>query len=380
MRANLGSIVREHFRACAQRYALSADQFHAARQIGRCRTPALGGHVQACPEGHIQRIWYHSCRHRSCPQCQALATEQWLERLKTRLLPTAHHHLIFTIPHELNALWCANRRAMGERLFEAAHASLSAFLDDARYLGASAGMVMALHSWGRSLAVHPHVHVLLTDGGLDEQGGWRTPRRSHLLPVRALMQLFRGKLLSALRLGLEDGSLSLPPSCDRGDWRRCLKRLHRLKWNVHLQARYAHGAGVACYLARYVRGGALRNTQILEADQRQVRFGYHDHAQARGVQLSLSPASFLQRVLCHVAPKGQHQLRAFGLYAPRAKDKRQRAREQLDPQTGPEAPARALHWSEFLQRFGRPRSHTHCPICAKPLVARQRIACAPAPS
>ena len=164
----------------------------AAYWISRCRTAQLGGHVRRCPQGHVERAFYNSCHQRVCPQCQAIEIERWLERQKARLLGCAHHHLIFTIAHELNALWCWNRAAMAKLLFGTVRETLAELLADERYLGGTPAYLAALHTWGRSLSLHPHVHVLIADGGLNHQGAWVKPRRSHFLPARVLMLLFRG--------------------------------------------------------------------------------------------------------------------------------------------------------------------------------------------
>jgi hypothetical protein len=132
------------------------DAVHALRS---CRTAALGGHVQACPDGHVERVWYNSCRHRFCPQCTQLQITQWLERQRARLLACDHYHVIFTIPRDLNALWLANVRELATRLFHAAWDTLSALLGDPKYLGATPGMIAALHTWGQTLVLHPHGQV-----------------------------------------------------------------------------------------------------------------------------------------------------------------------------------------------------------------------------
>ena len=190
MECTLRGIFQEHFEAYAERHRLPAYVHRAAYWIARCRTAALGGHLRRCPEGHVERAFYNSCHQRICPQCQGLATERWLQRQRARLLNAAHHHLIFTIPHELNALWCWNRAPMAKLLFGAVRDTLMELLTDLRYLGARPAFLAALHTWGRSLSLHPHVHVLAADGGLDEHGAWVAPRRSHFLPARVLMLLF----------------------------------------------------------------------------------------------------------------------------------------------------------------------------------------------
>jgi hypothetical protein len=219
----------------------------------------LGGHVQACSEGHIERVWYNSCKHRICPQCNQIQIERWLDFQEVRLIIYSHHHLIFTLPHDLNGLWVSNTAVMTGILFRAVQETLMELTADSRYLGAEPGFLLALHTWGRSLSLHPHLHCLVTDGGLDGTEDWVKPKKSCFLPARVVMVLFRGKFLAFLRKAEERGEVRLPWDWEGQDFRKCLSKLYRTKWNVHLQARYAHGEGVVKYLARYVRGDALKN-------------------------------------------------------------------------------------------------------------------------
>jgi hypothetical protein len=367
MECTLRGIFQEHFEAYAKRRGLPLYVHRAAYWISRCRTAALGGHVRRCPAGHVERAFYNSCHQRGCPQCQAMATEQWLSRQRARLLACAHHHLIFTIPHELNALWRWNRAAMAKLLFDAVRAVLFELLGDPRYLGAKPAFVSALHTWGRSLSLHPHVHVLAADGGLDDSGTWVKPRRSHFLPARVLMLLFRGKLLAALREGIERSRLRLPPDLSR---ERCLtmfNRLGRKKWNVHIRARYAHGEGVAAYLARYLKGGALKNTQIVAADASKVCFRYTPHRDeddngTEPVLMALSPQAFLERYLTHIAPPRLQSVRGYGLYGQRQGQALDRARTALGqvPVVQPEP----LSAAKFLARFDQAPPSARCPRCA----------------
>ena len=184
-------ILNEHLDGLLHSRTLSVPQYRAARALSVCRTAALGGHVQRCPNGHLERVWYNSCRHRACPQCNGLAKEQWLERTRARLIDCAHWHVVFTIAHQLNALWMLNTDAMMSALFAAARDTLLELLADARHLGAQPGILLALHTWGRSLNLHPHIHALVSDGGLRD-GLWISPRCSHFLPATVVMRLFRG--------------------------------------------------------------------------------------------------------------------------------------------------------------------------------------------
>lgn len=382
MECTLRGIFQEHFEQYARRHRVPAYVHRAAYWISRCRTAELGGHVRRCPEGHVERAFYNSCHQRMCPQCQALATERWLSRQRARLIACAHHHLIFTIPHELNVLWCWNRVAMAQLLFGAVREVLTELLADPRYLGATPAYLAALHTWGRSLSLHPHLHVLAADGGLSADGAWVTPRRSHFLPARALMLVFRGKLLAALREAIERRHLRIP--ADTSAERLCslLNRLGRKKWNVHIRARYAHGAGVAAYLARYLRGGPLKNTQLLPATDGAVRFRYSPHRdEADGggepLVMALDPEAFLARYLQHVPPPRLQAARGYGLYGARAGTALDRARAALG-QPAVEEP-KPLRVEDFLARFGHAPEPARCVRCGAPLRFVSLIAHGPAP-
>jgi len=382
MECTLRGIFQTHFEAYARRHRVPAYVHRAAYWISRCRTSELGGHVRRCPEGHVERAFYNSCHQRFCPQCQALATEQWLSRQKARLLACAHHHLIFTIPHELNALWCYNRATMAQLLFATVRAVLHELLADPRYLGATPAYLAALHTWGRSLSLHPHLHVLAADGGLSADGAWVTPRRSHFLPARVLMLVFRGKLLAALREAIEHRGLRIPADTSAERLRSLLNRLGRKKWNVHIRARYAHGAGVAAYLARYLRGGPLKNTQLLPAASNCVRFRYRPHRDEgegadQSVVLDLTPEAFLTRYLAHLPQPGLQSVRGYGLYRQRAGARLDRARAALgQPPAVEPAP---LGVEDFLARFNRTPAAERCARCGARLRFVPLLAHGPAP-
>jgi len=206
----LQTIFQDAFPAYEQTHPLPAHVRRAARAIMQCRTAALGGHVQACPDGHMARIWYNSCRHRACPQCAYLQTERWLALQQARLLACDHYHVIFTLPHDLNPLWLANGPLMTTLLFQAVRETLFDVLADATYLGAQPGMITALHTWSQTLVLHPHVHCLVTGGGLTSDGPWRAVRQGFLLPARVVMAVFRGKMLAAIRQAYARGALVLP--------------------------------------------------------------------------------------------------------------------------------------------------------------------------
>jgi len=319
----LQAIFQDAFPAYEQRHALPAHVRRAAHALIRCRTAALGGHIQACPDGHVARVWYNSCRHRSCPQCAYLQTERWLARQRARLLACDHYHVIFTLPHDLNPLWLANVPVMTTLLFQAVRDTLGTLLADPQYLGAQPGILMALHTWSQTLVLHPHVHCLVTGGGLTAAGDWKAVRNGFLLPARVVMAVFRGKMLDAIRQAYAREDLVLPEGMRPQPFVNLLNRLGhptKTRWHVRIMERYAHGAGVVTYLARYLRGGPIKNGRLVAYDGARVTFTCRPrHEEAEGArpgsqQMTLPVTDFLQRWLLHVPVPQTRGVRSYGLY------------------------------------------------------------------
>src|SRR5919109_4777092 len=321
----LQMIFQDAFPAYEQRHALPAHVRRAAHAVMQCRTAALGGHIQACPDGHVARVWYNSCRHRSCPQCAYLQSERWLTLQRARLLACDHYHVIFTLPHELNPLWLANVQVMTTLLLQAVRDTLCTLLADLRYLGAQPGILAALHTWSQTLVLHPHVHCLVTGGGLTPDGHWKAVHHGFLLPARVVMAVFRGKMVAAIRQTFARGALALPEPMRPQQLVNLLNRPGhptKTKWNVRIMERYRHGAGVVTYLARYLRGGPLKNGRLVAYDGARVTFTCRtrhaeaDSARPRLQRMTLPVADFLQRWLLHVPMPQTRVVRSYGLYHP----------------------------------------------------------------
>lgn len=364
MKLTIKNILGRSFDAYARNNKLPFHHHRAAWHLRHCRTATLGGHVQSCPEGHVERVWYNSCKHRNCPQCNQIQIERWLEFQKSRLLSCAHHHIIFTLPHDLNDLWRYNRPELMQGLFQSVRDTLMTLTGDPRYLGGTPGFMCALHTWGRSLSLHPHIHCLITDGGLDATGQWQRPKKSCFLPARVVMQLFRGKYLAHVRQLLARGELQLPPDQSTQRVVNLLNKLGRKKWNVHIRERYEHGEGVVKYLARYVRGGPLKNKQLQDAGESRLRFRYYAHDQGERRDLTLSHDAFLRRYLEHVPDKGKQVIRSYGLYAHRKTDTLNTARGALGQ--APIKPPKPLQWQTYLVRLGR-QAEVCCSVCGQTL-------------
>lgn len=331
MRCSLQDIFVQHFARYAATRQLHARQWRAAQCISQCYSPALGSHVLRCPEGHYERVQPHACRHRSCPRCVEPGRSRWIDGQMARLLPCPHFHTIFTVPHELLALWAYNREQMTQLLFDSARDSLLQLMGDPRRLGALPGVLMSLHTWGRNLSHHPHLHCLVTAGGLDVRSQWKATRTHVPISALPLKKLFQGKFLSHLGHMLGHRQLHLPPEQDQHYWRSVIRQLYRKDFNVEVCDVYEHGRGVMLYLARYVKGGPLPKDRALECDGTNVRFPYKDHRDGQLKTMTLPVQQFIARILWHAPPKGHHTTRYAGLYATARSSLHDAALEALRP-------------------------------------------------
>lgn len=366
MDVTLQNIFAESFSTYASNRSLPYKYYKAANAIINCRTPIMGGYDYRCEDGHEHHPHYHSCKHRSCPLCNTLPKAKWIEKQKGRLLACDHYHVIFTLPHELLALWRFNTRWFSDSLFQACRDTLITLLQDDRHLGALPGILMSLHTWGRNLSPHPHMHCLVTGGGLDKTGHWRDVRYDYLLPVAVIRALFKGKLLARLWNALKSDELTLPPYMARGDIQRLLRKLNEKKWNAHIRERYQHGHGVMLYLSNYVKGGAISNQRIMAVMGQQIKIQYKDHRDDKTKSMVLKQNDFIERVLWHVPETGQHTVRQYGLYAYQARLKRNQCRSQFgqEPEQDAQEP---LGWRQFLKTVGR-KSKVTCSKCGKALI------------
>jgi Putative transposase/Transposase zinc-binding domain len=368
MDVTLQAILQTAFPSFAHAHRQPPRVWRAAHAVMRCRTAALGGYVRRCPAGPVAALAYNACRHRACPRCGRHRLGQWLDGWQQSLLPTTHFHVIFTLPSELHALWRWNRLVLTELLFRAVRETLLTLLADPRWLGAQPGILAALHTWGRTLTLHPHVHCLVTGGGRDSAGTWRPVRTGFLLPVAVLRTLFAGKVLGGIEALGTAGQLVLPPDLPEAGLRRLLRAAARRKWNLCIPDRYAHGRGVVKYLARYVRGGPIKDSRLVAFDGQHVTFRYGNHrdldaaGHPRQDDLTLSVQDFLGRWSEHVALPGVHTVRAWGLYAATQRARLTRCRAQLPPPPPDTAPE-ATHTQPYPDH---PRHR--CPVCHQALV------------
>jgi hypothetical protein len=367
-------ILQQGDEAYAHDHALPGYVRRAVQALLACRTALLGGHVQACPAGHIDRIWYNSCHHRMCPQCAWLQIERWRATQKARLLACDPYHVMFTLPNEMNDLWLANVAVMTTLLLAWVRDTVLEVLGDPTYLGATPGLLATLHTWTQTLRRHPHLHALVTGGGLTHTGRWVPVRNGCLLPSRVVMALFRGQLLAAIRRAVRQEQVQLPAGRRPQRGENLLHKLGRAKWNVHICERYPHGTGVLIYLARYVRGGPLSNQRLVSSAHGEVTFRYRVNGEAsdrrsRGL-MTWPIAAFIGRYLRHVPAPSTRVVRSYGLYAPTKRETLAICRGHVG-QGSVEAPV-VLDWQAACSQQGAEHPE-RCPVCGQRLVCRDPI-------
>lgn len=320
----LADIVHAHGAEFRAAHTLCSAQHRALTAIERCRTAALGGELRACDACGERRYVYHSCRNRHCPKCQTRAKEAWLGARRSELLPVPYFHLVFTLPHELNALAQGNPHAIYTMLFAAASETLVEFGANPRWLGGSIAATLVLHTWGQTLSQHLHVHALVAAGALGEHGGWIRARRGFLFPVKALSAVLRGKFLDALERALSHAQLQLSGTTSAlaaAQARRVfLCALRARAWVVYAKQPFAGPAQVLDYLGRYTHRAAISNERIVAMDSGRVHFRFKDYARgARRRIMTLEAGEFLRRFALHILPRGFMRIRHYGLLANRNK-------------------------------------------------------------
>jgi hypothetical protein len=339
--------------------------------IAACRTARLGGHVQQCTRCNHKRISYNSCRNRHCPKCQVTNRERWILARQADLLPVVYYHVVFTLPQELNAYCLRQSGYFYDALFTCSRDTMLQFGYDPKHLGAQLGMVSVLHTWGQTLALHPHVHMIVPAGGVTQSGHWKSSRGKgqYLFPAKALAKVFRAKYMEQWKRW----HLLNKVVPDKGIQRL----LYEKNWVVYCKQPFAGPQAVIEYLGRYTHKIALSNHRLSKVDEQGVCFRYKDYKTGgANKQMHLSGVEFLRRFALHVLPYGFHRMRHYGFLANRNKHKismLQSSMKAVRPK------AAALSWQAFCkQQLGFDLDA--CPHCkTATLVAVQTFAARPSP-
>ena len=317
---------------------ISLAQLKVMSAIERCRSAELGGHVLFCQACEHQQIAYNSCRNRHCPKCQASAAHRWLEARQADLLPVDYYHLVFTLPAQISDLAFANKGVIYNLLFQAAAQTLQVIANDPKHLGAKIGVTLVLHTWGSAMTHHPHVHGVVTGGGLSIDGEqWVACKPGFFLPVRVLSRLYRRLFLEKLTQAYQLNQLqffaeqqAIKEEKHFMDW---IKSLRQIEWVVYAKRPFAGPAAVLTYLSRYTHRVAIANSRLLSMDENGITFKWKDYRrknEKRYTSMTLDTDEFIRRFLIHILPSGFHRLRHYGLIAnANRKDNLARARKLL---------------------------------------------------
>lgn len=371
----LADIVREHGEDLRSRWGFLPERVDRAfRDIGACRTAALGGHLWVCAECGGEQPRYNSCRNRHCPKCQWKERETWVAARQEDLLPIPYFHVVFTVPHLLRPLFCYNPRALYRLLFSVVRETLLRLAADPRRLGAEIGVIAVLHTWSQTLTLHPHVHCVVTGGGLDPSGRWVSSGDRFFLPVRVLGKLFRGLFLAKLERELRRGDLYLPQDLQASPVlvEDLLRRLRGRNWVIYAKPPFGGPEKVLAYLGRYTHRTAISNARILSMNEGLVTFRYKRRSADGGWRtMTLDAVEFLRRFAGHVLPKGFVRMRYWGLLANRKRRERlAQCRSQLgvtqDRLGNPETPSRPPAEEEPAALPPGPL----CPLCGEPRLQR----------
>lgn len=292
----------------------------AMQDIEQCRTAAFGGQLYYCQNCDQQRFSYHSCKNRHCPKCQNEQANEWLQEQQRLLLPTHHFLVTFTLPAELRALARSNQKTIYNLLFRASSATLLKLAQDPRFIGGRVGMLGVLHTWTRALIFHPHVHFIVTGGGLCDDGSWKSARNDFLLPVKALSVIFRAKFRDLLKQTV------LFTSVEACVWQK--------KWVVHSEP-VGTGQAAFKYLAPYIFRVAISNNRILKLQDGSVTFKYKESATQQIRFCTLSAQEFIRRFLQHVLPDRFVKVRYYGLLSHANRHLLEQARQVLGTTSKP---------------------------------------------
>jgi len=348
-RLEVADVFRQHEQEFLKRWGdrLSPHQRKAFRDIGACRTAALGARREQCDHCSQQSLVFHSCRNRACPKCQARSRDRWLARTARELLPVPYSHVTFTLPHQLCQLAIRNPRVMYNILFQAASEALLTLGADSRHIGAHLGFLAVLHTWDQQLRPHPHLHCLVPAGGIaPDHSRWvRTRRPRYLMPTSVLAARFRNQFLKSLWRAYRCNKLrlggALAPLKKTAEFHRLYSKLKPMKWVVDARPPFGNPEHVLQYLARYTHRVAISNGRLIDLQDGEVTFRGRDSADHNQQKLKkLGAIEFMRRFLLHVLPKGFVKIRHFGFLAhPERRAALQLARELLGaPEPPPEVP------------------------------------------
>ncbi len=364
-----------------QHYSTASSNSHVQQvldKLQQCRTAALGYHLYKCSDGACNqyKYQYHSCRNRHCPACGSLQKEQWIEQRRSELLPISYYHVVFTIPHELNSIILGHRKHLYKLLFDAASQTILSFAKDPQYLGATPGILAVLHSWGQQLSFHPHLHCIVSGGGMattvqkNKPGTpvkvyWKTTvkdKYAFLFPVKAMAVVYRAKYLQGLKRLIKAGEVQ--PK-DTAEMSAIIQQLYNKEWVVYAKKPFGGPQQVIEYLGRYTHKVAITNNRIeaVNTSTATVKFKYKDYATGgQQKKMELSATEFIRRFEQHILPKYFTKIRSYGYLANRNRKTNLAAiTKSMNIPAHPALSVKTPWQVRLLEKFNI--QHNQCPGC-----------------
>lgn len=322
--STIQSVLCRFYPAYRELYEPSLQQVKAALNIIRCRTNALGGHIQKCDKCDHLVVHYNSCRDRHCPMCQGLTNAVWVDKRSRDILNAPYFHVVFTMPQELHTLIYQNQRLLYSLFYRAVAETLQELSWDEKYLGAQAGFLSLLHTWGQDLHYHPHIHTVLLAGGLTKLNQWRSSSKKFFIPVKVLSKKFRGKYLYYLKQHYHQDQLKFYGDAEKysdpKSFQELIDRCYAKDWYTYTKRTFSGPLAVLKYLGNYTRRIAISNSRVVSVNEDTVTISIKDYKEAgKRKETSLDGAEFIRRFLMHVLPKGFVKIRHYGILANRNK-------------------------------------------------------------
>ncbi len=357
-RLEIADILRKHIGDYQNQYPLWPEHRKIVFDLLNCRTANLGGHIDRCSHCGTMRITYHSCRNRHCPKCQHMPRERWLEKRKDEILSTSYFHVVFTLPHELNAIILNNKKVMLKILFKAASQTLSTFGENE--MGGKLGFIATLHTWDQKLNAHFHLHCLVAGGAISKDGlRWTPCKGNYLFNKEALSLVFRGKFMDLVSRACQCENLKFAG----GEYKKLKTRLYEKKWIIDVRDPVKRPEHVLEYLARYTHRVAIANSRITAFKDGMVTFKIKNRKKNRTEQITITAVEFIRRFLLHSLPKRFVRIRHYGFLANRNRSANLSTIRQLMGLSDP--PEKQITSVEEMMRQLTGVDITVCPCCRK---------------
>lgn len=328
----VSDVFNASFESACEKYIFTPRQLKVASHIMDCRTAKMGAFVYRCEDCEHEYISYCSCRDRMCPKCQSSAHQEWINKIENVVLNCNHLHAVVTVPSDLNPIALADKELFYSLLFKTASEAVMTLCMNRKHLGAMPGITAILHTWGQKLDFHPHIHMAITAGGLDESGRWIDAKRTkngdiYLFPVKALSAIVKKRLLKRLRKAKKKGDIEF----DDNEFRLLLRKADSKSWISYVKEPFKGSNGVFAYIGNYTHRSAIANSRIKDVTATHTTFQYRDYADgSRQKKLTLENEEFIRRFLIHTLKRGFVRIRHYGLYAvPNRKTKLAEAKRSL---------------------------------------------------